>query len=164
MYRRVGSVALENIRRMQMAEYVDTISRQAAINLAEGGCHPANLAEEIRKLPSEQPPTTDTISRQEAIDAMCRLHKEDILDYGADIPEGFNIDCRDRAVYELKQLQSVQPERPTGRWETAMLDHEAFGVRPKVLYCSECRQCIAYPTRYCPNCGCRMMEVEHYEV
>lgn len=54
----------------------------------------------------------------------------------------------------------IEPERKKGKWKTAYLDHEAFGVRPKVTYCSECNQCIAYPTNFCPNCGARMMEGE----
>ena len=33
----------------------DTIFRADAIALASGGCHPANLAEELAKLPSAQP-------------------------------------------------------------------------------------------------------------
>lgn len=33
---------------------MDLISRAAAINLASGCCHPANIAKELAKLPSEQ--------------------------------------------------------------------------------------------------------------
>ena len=33
----------------------DVISRQAAIDVASGYCHPANIADELRKLPSAQP-------------------------------------------------------------------------------------------------------------
>ena len=33
----------------------DTISRQAAIRVASGYCHPANIAKELEKLPSAQP-------------------------------------------------------------------------------------------------------------
>ena len=33
----------------------DTISRQAAIYIASGYCHPANIAKELAKLPSAQP-------------------------------------------------------------------------------------------------------------
>lgn len=33
----------------------DLIDRQAAIYIASGYCHPANIAEELRKLPSVQP-------------------------------------------------------------------------------------------------------------
>lgn len=31
------------------------ISREAAIDIASGYCHPANIADELRKLPSVQP-------------------------------------------------------------------------------------------------------------
>jgi hypothetical protein len=43
-----------------------------------------------------------------------------------------------------------------GKWMTSYLDQEAMGVRPKLLYCSKCCHCIAYPTNYCPNCGAKM--------
>lgn len=33
----------------------DLISRQAAIDVASGYCHPANIAKELEKLPSAQP-------------------------------------------------------------------------------------------------------------
>lgn len=56
---------------------------------------------------------------------------------------------------------TIEPEQKKGKWKTAYLDHEAMGERPKVLYCSECNQCIAYPTRYCPNCGAEMRGAEN---
>ena len=34
---------------------LDTISRKAAIEIASGFCHPANIAKELAKLPSAQP-------------------------------------------------------------------------------------------------------------
>ena len=34
---------------------MDLIDRQAAIDVASGYCHPANIADELRKLPSAQP-------------------------------------------------------------------------------------------------------------
>ena len=37
----------------------DTISRQAAIYVASGYCHPANIAKELAKLPSVQPEVTE---------------------------------------------------------------------------------------------------------
>lgn len=58
----------------------------------------------------------------------------------------------------LRKQPTIEPERKKGKWKTAYLDHEAMGERPKVLYCSECNQCIAYPTHYCPNCGADMRE------
>jgi hypothetical protein len=39
----------------------DCISRQAAIRIASGYCHPANIAAELAKLPSAQPETAHWI-------------------------------------------------------------------------------------------------------
>lgn len=57
-----------------------------------------------------------------------------------------------------ENFEKMRPieERKTGKWMTSYLDHEAMGVRPKILYCSGCCHCIAYPTNYCPNCGADM--------
>lgn len=63
----------------------DTIYRSDAIALANGGCHPANIAEELAKLPSAQPevakdtnvPINDCISRQAAIDLMLAALDDD---------------------------------------------------------------------------------------
>lgn len=60
------------------------------------------------------------------------------------------------AIAQIDEEPTVEPQRKKGKWRTAYLDHEAMGERPKVLYCSECNQCIAYPTHYCPNCGADM--------
>lgn len=51
---------------------------------------------------------SDYISRQEAIDCMMRLQREDEEAYGASIPEGFD---GDRAAEALMQLPSVQPQK-----------------------------------------------------
>lgn len=41
-----------------MKEMNDLISRQAAIDIASGYCHPANIAKELAKLPSAEPEVT----------------------------------------------------------------------------------------------------------
>jgi len=46
----------------------DLISRQAAIHVASGYCHPANIAEELRKLPSAQPERDIPIKPKETTD------------------------------------------------------------------------------------------------
>ena len=43
-----------------------------------------------------------------------------------------------------------------GTWKTAYLDHEAFGERPKVFYCSRCNEVSTFRTHFCPNCGADM--------
>ena len=72
-----------------------------------------------------------------------------------DCYNGFS-DTYDKAciIGLITEQQSV--ERKCGKWMKAMLDHEAFGVRPTAYYCSECHQIIAFRTFYCPNCGADM--------
>lgn len=43
-----------------------------------------------------------------------------------------------------------------GEWRKTYLDHEAFGERPSILYCSACCACSNVKTNYCPNCGAKM--------
>ena len=59
----------------------------------------------------------------------------------------------DIEMYINNQPTADVRENVRGEWRTTYLDHIAMGERPKILYCSICNQCIAYPTNYCPNCG-----------
>lgn len=61
------------------------------------------------------------------------------------------------AINQFKALPSEDVETVRhGRWKQAMLDHEAFGERPFIYYCSKCCQCVVSKTSYCCNCGARM--------
>ena len=93
----------------------------------------------------------DTISRQAAIDAII---KTDFMIYKGMAAVGRrNYMTKEEVRKIIEGLPSVQPERKWGKWETACLDHEAFGVRPKIFYCSSCNLSSAFPTNFCPNCG-----------
>ena len=97
---------------------------------------------------------SDLIDRQAAIDAIQAAY--------IDTQEGFdkaavkiNVGLT-KALHIMQGLPSAQPERKRGKWEVTYLDHESMGNRPRILYCSKCNQCIAFPTNYCPNCGAKM--------
>ena len=73
-----------------------------------------------------------------------------------DLPRGKRWDGHTEADAETRLMSLSHPEPKRGKWETAYLDHVSMGIRPKVLYCSECNQCVAYPTNFCPHCGAKM--------
>jgi len=54
-----------------------------------------------------------------------------------------------------KHTIDAEPVRH-GKWKQTYLDHEAFGERPSIFYCSACCACSNVKTNYCPQCGARM--------
>lgn len=91
----------------------------------------------------------DFISRQAAIE----LAKDIVFPY--EDGSEYRHRCIDpMQIYELPAVDAR--ENIKGEWRTTYLDHVVMGERPKILYCSVCNQCIAYPTNYCPNCGAEM--------
>ena len=56
----------------------------------------------------------------------------------------------------LVHCASYLEERPHGEWKTAYLDHVSFGVRPKVIYCSECQMVVSHKEDFCEYCGADM--------
>ena len=87
----------------------------------------------------------DLISRTEALKALCRQ---------CNVESPCEVVCDD--YLEIKALPSAHPMQKEAKWKTAYLDHESMGNRPKILYCSRCNQCAAYPTDFCPACGADM--------
>ena len=103
-------------------------------------------AEEVAQLnlqPTCNQLTTDTISRQAAIDAAALSAAEWDGMYVQDI--------NGRIRKALEGLPSAQPERKTGRW---------IGKYPVTSACSECNYLIhdskVKVFAYCPNCGADM--------
>lgn len=63
-----------------------------------------------------------------------------------------------QVVKGIHALPSVTPIRPKGHW----IDDMSLGYH--VSICSNCNwrghgdTCLIYKPKYCPNCGCRMVE------
>ena len=120
----------------------DLISRQALCEYAlnqKGKCVTPN---DIMRFPSAQLATDinvgDTISRQQAIDAM-----------GA-INDGI---CEQQAIDALCELPSAQPTRKTGKWITVN------GRLGDEVECNQCHSVFWYwmgNYSFCPSCGARM--------
>ena len=96
---------------------------------------------------------SDMIDRQTAIDALCGMK---LSDGQSDDEKGSFQLALTLAVGVLRELPSAHPTQKEAKWKTAYLDHESMGRRPKILYCSRCNQCAAYPTDFCPACGADM--------
>ena len=133
----------------------DTISRQAAIDVANQYWYKPDIAGALAELPpaqpkqmnsSENPNNSDTIYRQAAIDAV--LDRMDAEKHGRNAkPEEIR--------WALERLPSAQPKIKTGHWVPKDLKWECN-------HCG-CRIRRANPFSgnlwnyyYCPNCGYRM--------
>lgn len=86
------------------------------------------------------------------------INREAVIEMLWDLVELDNsYDMKKQAVEIVQKWEpSDVRENVRGEWRTTYLDHVAMWERPKILYCSVCNQCIAYPTNYCPNCGAEM--------
>ena len=117
---------------------------------------------------SEIPNSSDTISRQQAIDAL----KTDMasLDHiikgmsAYDVRLDAYVSQRNQVnydIYTINNLPTAQPERKTGHW----IKTARWG---RVYYCDQCRNYLDFDgvnagrgsTNFCPNCGADMREGE----
>ncbi len=158
----------------------DLIRRSDAIALASGGCHPANLAEELAKLPSAQPEPSQiardiaTIIENEqdmrviaalgdsntpnTLNALEALER--ILNYCEEID--LHLPEAERSGYKMlpdyETVRKVLTERNHGSWIDLHLQGDSR------FMCSVCKwkehvpTCMGKPTvwEYCPSCGARM--------
>lgn len=126
----------------------DAISRSDAIRVASGYCHWSNIPKELAKLPSVNPiPCEDTISRQ-AVDKLIDELARAISDERCFIPRGRSTAT---IMQDILDLPSVSTEK-TGHW---IEDENEMKV-----WCSECGEENDECSKYCPNCGAKMQEVE----
>jgi hypothetical protein len=91
----------------------------------------------------DQEPCEDAISRQ----AM-HIELEKWITYGE-----YKYSNATKYLYDrIDRLPPVTPKQRTGHWIHRKMDNECWEE------CSECHVERAYPTLYCPDCGCRMVE------
>ena len=123
---------------MDKEQAIEIIERHIDNNIASGSLVGQALSMAIDALKAQlsmEDATSDTISRQQAIDAL---------------------DCINGVEEVLRSLPTMQPERKTGKW-TLGFDNIYM---EKYYYCSRCG-CRKYgrhePIDYfCSNCGAKM--------
>ena len=100
----------------------------------------------------EQEPCEDCISRQAAIDAICKACSVDDDYYECDGYPKTSTWCDE--LVALRALPSVTPQPKTGHW-IAVENEEMEMVG---YYCSECDLPMETEqrTNFCPNCGAKM--------
>lgn len=134
----------------------DLIRREDAIKQCGWGMTSMLIADCLRRLPSVKPQICeDTISRQEAIDSIIKIHPVD-TEYDYILYDKVDV------MYVLKNLPPVTPQPKMGRWI----------VNKYSIYCSECGcgalydkvypsesvfgKAIRVKSTFCPTCGAKM--------
>ncbi len=91
-------------------------------------------------------PCDDCVSRIEALNSLDKVENKDSWYRLTDV------------MKMIRNLPPVNPQPKTGHWETR-------NIFPNWLYCSECDEPYGGNDRprFCPNCGCRMVEPQESE-
>ena len=116
---------------------------------------------------SESPNSSDTISRQAAIDALANT--KDLVDVTWTDENDNVIDSieekRNIIANWLEKVPPAQPERKKGKWEEKEVSDEKVIDEWQSARCSACGKYHTAPYmyyfdnyNYCPNCGARMKE------
>ena len=107
---------------------------------------------------SESPNMSDTIYRQDAIDALIN----DVPVYGMLDDDGhIRTGCMDKDVIAmLAELPSAQPERKKGEWIPERLECTNGGTY-QVYRCDQCHEAFNWKMDFCGGCGAEMKGEEH---
>ena len=138
----------------------DLISRQAAISAicnacGKIDCDKMDKCEKLQLSPaniSETPNSSDTISRQSAIDGL--------RDYlaGKRCPDDGTLTCRlieNEVINKLPPIHPIQPKR--GKWIKD--GHHIRCDQCGMYMCDTDREGDRIPTEFCPHCGADMRVV-----
>lgn len=100
-------------------------------------------------------PCEDAVSRESAIKALKVAYWDKDIQSAKDDP--CIVDAMtDWSIRQIKDLPSIQPERPKGEWIESEFDES--------VYCSECNAEFESKYRFCPNCGADMRTKEVQDV
>ena len=144
LYRGDSKAIKEAIKTLEQEPCEDAISRADAVKVASGYCNPANIAEELAKLPPVQP--------KPKVGCTCDQIKWE----------------RDMAIAQLNELgYGLGEKQKTGHW----IEIGQYSDGKHKIECSECKSYIVdrghansfnvkNKYKYCPNCGAKMVEVE----
>ena len=106
----------------------------------------------------EQEPCDDAISRQAVLAAMRKNHRSGGRDIDGDYIEG---DYKESLYDDIISLPSATSQPKTGRWIS--LDDFRGKYNENGFMCSECGEHSDFEENFCPNCGCRMVELQESE-
>lgn len=100
----------------------------------------------------EHQPSDDTISRHMVLDLVVANHME---------LNGLNVVMYSPLYKDIKQLPPVTSQPRHGKWIVHRgYNTDGFGIE---YSCSKCNEWVDEKSRYCPNCGCRMVEPQEEE-
>jgi hypothetical protein len=118
---------------------------------------------------SEKPNSSDTISRQAAIDAL--MHNQDVYSHNFydDPIDKYTAAIIAADIDSLVNLPSAEPERPKGKWiphiekSREYIGTVLINVEYDYWFCDTCGYRVknGQPTyNFCPNCGADMRKRE----
>jgi len=125
-----------------------------------------NARKELQALVSVQTKQEceDAVSREELLKAIDTWDKFGYTETGCFVrePKGDYVPYihYDDVIKSIKGMPSVQPKPKTGHWINTGIDEEWYA---RAYGCSLCGHTMVGKDKYCPNCGCRMVEPQESE-
>lgn len=93
----------------------------------------------------DQQPCEDAVSRQAVHDLIAELLSDYLHDEDREKIEELDV--------KIEDLEPVTPKEKTVHWYI----RETYPLECESWECSECKEVVYEKTKYCPNCGARMV-------
>ena len=155
--KKMDEALTQSIKALEQEPCDDAISRNDMLDAVGHGTTYTSLEVQkiINVLPSVNPvPCDDVVSRQAALDTEYQIKEINGIEYV----------MLSEVQMKMRKLPSVRPQEPkTGHW-IAVVDKWGDIVTTVNGYkCSECGEFDGFRDKFCPNCGCRMVEPQESE-